>query len=166
MEHAYTPAELSFDALKGWGDAAAAGVVVGAGKQYDCALYLALVSIEESGSAEPTGYYQRRWGRRDTDDDEDEYEIGEAYEGSAIPSDWCRPAGSRSKVGDSPFEEEGLSPLDADEDLDPDEQHVHEATGNEGASFERTYRRAALVLWPRQRRLAILNQAGLPVTLP
>jgi len=49
---------------------------------------------------------------------------------------------------------------------DADEQHFHEATGNEGASFERTYRRAAFVLWPTARRLAVLNQAGLRTTLP
>jgi len=36
----------------------------------------------------------------------------------------------------------------------------------EGASFERSYRRASLVLWPRARFLAVLNQAGLSVTLP
>ena len=30
----------------------------------------------------------------------------------------------------------------------PDEQHFQEATGNEGASFERTYSRAGFVLWP------------------
>jgi hypothetical protein len=39
-------------------------------------------------------------------------------------------------------------------------------TGNEGASFERTYRRAALVLWLHDRLLAVINQAGLRVTLP
>src|ERR1700687_1653755 len=50
--------------------------------------------------------------------------------------------------------------------MDPDEEHFNEATGNEGASFERTYRRAALVLWPRERIFAVLNQAGLSVTLP
>ena len=48
----------------------------------------------------------------------------------------------------------------------PDEEHFHEATGNEGASFERTYRRAALVLWPSERVFAVLSQAGLTVTLP
>ena len=52
------------------------------------------------------------------------------------------------------------------EDLTPDDEHFHDATGNEGASFERTYSRASLVLWPRARRLAVLNQAGLGTTLP
>ncbi len=167
LEHAYTPAELAFDALKGR-DAAAAGVVVGAAEQADCDLYLALVCIEESGSAEHTDYYpRRRWGRWDADDDdEDDYEIGEVYDRSATLSHWCRPDGSRVELGEFPFEDEEISPPDALEELEPDEQYFHEATGNEGASFERTYSRAALVLWPRERRLAVLNKAGLPVTLP
>ena len=64
------------------------------------------------------------------------------------------------------MEAEEFSPPDACDDLAPDEEHFHEATGNEGASFERTYRRAALVLWPSDRIFAVLSQAGLPVTLP
>jgi hypothetical protein len=50
--------------------------------------------------------------------------------------------------------------------MEPDDEDFHEATGNAGASFERTYRRAALVLWPADRKLAVLNQAGRSVTLP
>jgi len=50
--------------------------------------------------------------------------------------------------------------------MEPDEEHFQEATGNEGASFERTYRRAALVLWPREQFFAVLCQAGLKATLP
>ncbi len=167
LEHAYTPAELSFPALKG-PDAAAAGVVVGAAEEAGCDLYLALLSIEESGTAEHTGYHSRRRRRwyTDDDEDEDEYEIGEVYERSATLSDWRRPDGSPAELGDFPFEEEELSPPAAFEDLDADELHFHEATGNEGASFERTYHRAALVLWPRSRRLEVLNRAGLSVSLP
>ena len=56
---------------------------------------------------------------------------------------------------------EELSPPDAFDDLEPDEEHFQEATGNEGASFERTYRRAALVLWPRSGAFAVVCQAGL-----
>jgi len=53
LEHAYTPAELGFAALKG-ADAAAAGVMVEAARQADCELYLALVAVAESGYAEHT----------------------------------------------------------------------------------------------------------------
>ena len=68
LHHAYTPAALAFDALKG-ADAAVAAVLVPAAEQADCDLHLALVSIEESGSAEYTGYYgsRRRWSDEDED---------------------------------------------------------------------------------------------------
>jgi predicted 2-oxoglutarate/Fe(II)-dependent dioxygenase YbiX len=163
LEHAYTPAELSFETLKGR-DAAVASVLVEAAAEADCDLHLALASIEESGSAEYTGYddYRRRRGR----DEEDEFEVGEVFDQDLILSQWRRPDGSEAGLGDIPFTEAELCPPDAFEDLTPDEQHFHEATGNEGASFERSYRRAGLVLWPRVRRLAVLNQAGLGATLP
>ena len=165
LEHAYTPAELAFDALKG-ADAAVADVLVAAASAAACDLHLALVSIQESGSAEHMGYYgSRRRGWSDEEDEED-FEVGEVYDRSETLSDWRRPDGSQPALGDLPFLEDELCPPEAFEDLEPDEQYFHEATGNEGASFERTYRRAALVLWPRARRLAVLNQAGLAATLP
>ncbi len=169
LEHAYTPAELAFDALKG-ADAAAAAVLVAAASAADCDLYLALVSIEESGSAEHSGYSSSR-RRRWSDDDEDEedaedFEVVEVHDRTETLSDWRHPDGSQPTLGTLPFTEDELCPPEIFEDLEPDEQHFHEATGNEGASFERTYRRAALVVWPRARRLAVLNQAGLAATLP
>ena len=163
LEHAYTQAELSFAALKG-ADAAASAVLVATAQQADCDVHLALVSIEETGAAEHTDYYGSR--RRRSDEDDADFEIIEVFERRATLSGWRRPDGSRSELGDFPFDEAELCPPDALDDLEPDEQYFHEATGNEGASFERTYRRAALVLWPRDRRLAVLSQAGLSVTLP
>jgi predicted 2-oxoglutarate/Fe(II)-dependent dioxygenase YbiX len=165
LEHAYTAAELAFEALKG-ADAAVAAVLVAAAPPADCDLHLALVSIEESGSAEhrgDDGSRRRRWA---DEEDEEDFEVGEVYDRRETLSDWRSPDGSRPALGDFPFTAEELCPPEAFADLDPDEQHFHEATGNEGASFERTYRRAALVLWPRERRLVVLNQAGLAVTLP
>ncbi len=163
LEHAYTPAELSFSALKG-ADAGAASVLVKAAAEADCDLHLALVSIEESGSAEHTGYYGRgRWSR---DEEDEEFEVAEVLDRALILSEWRRRDGGEAGLGDFPFTEDELCPPDAFEDLMPDEQHFHEATGNEGASFERSYRRAGFVLWPMARKLAVLNQAGLRTTLP
>ncbi len=87
-------------------------------------------------------------------------------ERSATLSEWQQPNGQPTAFGDFPFEEGELCPPGALNDLEPDETHFQEATGNAGASFDRTYRRAALVIWPRHRRLAVLNQAGLSTTLP
>jgi hypothetical protein len=159
LEHAYTPAELAFDALKG-ADRAAADVLVPAAAQSGCDLHLALISIEQSGPAEYVG--SGRWSDRD----DDAYEPVEIAFDSMTVSDWRRPHGSVSTLGELPFEEEELVPPDALEDMEPDEEHFQEATGNEGASFERSYRRAAFVLWPHDRFFAVLNQAGLSITLP
>ncbi len=172
LEHAYTPAELGFDTLKN-ADAAVAAVLVDAAAQAACDLHLALLCIEESGSAEPRddgAYYYRR-GRRyysepDDEEAEDEFKIDEVIDRIETVSEWRRPDGSRPEFNALPVEEGELCPPDAFENAEPDEQYFHEATGNEGASFERTYRRAALVLWPRSRMLAILSHAGLPVSMP
>jgi hypothetical protein len=162
LEHAYTPAELGFAALKG-ADAAAAGVLAAAARQSGCDLHLALLTIEESGGAEYSEDYGPRWGR---DEDEEEFEAGEVFDRSVTLSDWRRPDGGATALGAVPVEEGEVSPPGAFEEMEPDEEHFREATGNEGASFERTYRRAALVLWPGGRFFAVLGQAGLPATLP
>ena len=162
LEHAYTLAELAFDKLKGV-DAAVANVLVAAAPQAGCDLHLALVSIEESGTAEYADGYGSRRSRWSNDD---EFEVGEVCDRDAKLSEWRRPDGKPSALDALPVKAEELCPPDAFDDMDPDEEEFHEATGNEGASFERTYRRAALVLWSRDRFLAVLNQAGRPVTLP
>ena len=163
LEHAYTPAELSFATLKGR-DRAVASVLVAAAAAAACDLHLALVSIEERGSAEPVFSRSGR-GWRD-DGAAQKFEVIEIDDSALLLSHWCRPDGEAAGLGDIPFTEDELCPPEAFAALTPDEQHFREATGNEGASFERTYRRAGLVLWPCQRRLAVLNAAGLAATLP
>ncbi|WP_424140179.1 2OG-Fe(II) oxygenase [Roseomonas chloroacetimidivorans] len=164
LEHAYTPAELGFSTLKGR-DAAAAGVLCSAAQEAGCDLHLALLTIEESGAAEYAESYGRsRRGRWEAGDEE--FEAGEVSDRKVTLSDWRCRDGETPGIGEIPVEEGELSPPDACDDLVPDEETFHEATGNEGASFERSYRRAALVLWPHARFFAVLSQAGLRATLP
>ena len=54
-----------------------------------------------------------------------------------------------------------MLPRGALDDAVPDDRWLHEATGNAGASLERAWRRAALVVWPRSRTLTILAGAGI-----
>ncbi len=164
MSHGYTPAELAFASLKG-ADAAAAGVLARAAPQVRFDVHLALLTIERTTSAEYTGKGGSGWGRWSEPDDDD-YEEGEVYEHSQTLSDWKRPDGAVCDFGDMPVSEDEFSPADALEGMTPDEQHLHEATGNEGASLERTYRRAALVIWPTAGFLIMLASNGLSVSLP
>lgn len=48
----------------------------------------------------------------------------------------------------------------------PDAKRLTEASGNEGATYERSYHRAALVLWRQGRSVDVLLQAGVVAALP
>jgi hypothetical protein len=158
LEHSYTEAELGFAALKGV-DAAVAGVMLGAAEDAECDAQLAMVTIGESGWAEHTGggYWH---------DDEDEFEIGEVLDSWRELHTWRLPDGSEPDMGSLPFDDAEVCPPNAFADKDDVEPDFEEATGNEGASFERTYQRAALVLWPRHGRARVLADGGPAVSVP
>lgn len=166
LEHAYTPAEIAFPALKG-ADAGIAGVLTEAARRAECDFHLALVTIEETGCAEFTGDYhgRQRYRYHDDDEPETEFEAGELIERTLSLSDWCAPDGHRPPWAAMDFDDQELSPPDAFADDEPDEEEFYEATGNEGASFERSYRRAAFVLWPKTHRWTLLADAGLELAL-
>lgn len=157
LEHAYTAAELAFDTLKG-ADAAVTDALLTATQQTGCDMHLALVSVEESGNAEYEGN-GRYW-------DEDDFEAGEVFDRIETISEWRRSDGNPSQLPSLPFNAREFCPSDALENIEPDDVQFHHATGNEGASFERTYRNAAIVIWPKSRYSAIINQAGLNAALP
>lgn len=161
LKHAYSEAELSFAALKGT-DAAAAGCLRNAAADADCELRLALLSVEEFGFAE---YAQTSWSSRRRHR-EPEFAAGEVEDGTVELSHWFMGDGEPLTAAGVPVGNEEISPPEALEDADDDNVVFHEATGNEGVSFARSYRRAALVLWPKQRLFQVLARGGLKTTLP
>lgn len=155
LEHHYTPKGLSFAALKN-GDRAAAAALVAAAGRAGCEVHLAMIAITETGTAEENddrGRRQRRY-------DDDYFEVIEVFDRAVVAEEWRAPDDGRPDLGAIPMEDGELWPPDAIAEEKPDEQHYHEATGNEGAEFQRTYRRAALVVWPADARLAVLAQAS------
>jgi hypothetical protein len=81
--------------------------------------------------------------------------------------DWRKPDGSRPNLKALGFDEGELCPPDLFSSMEPSDLSFYEATGNEGASFERSYRFAALVLWPRGRSIAVIaHSAGFSTTIP
>ena len=81
-------------------------------------LHLALLTVEQSGSAEYTGG-GRRWGKLE----EADFEIGEIDDQSETLTDWRGLQGETPAFGAMPVEEEEYSPPGVVEDMDPDEQH-------------------------------------------
>lgn len=163
LAHQYTLAELSFAALKN-GDAAAAQALLRAGEAAGCVVRLALLSITESGAAEPAwdGYSRRdRYRHADNEDEAPAYEVVSVEERRATLGEWRSPDGAAEAYGTlSVVEEEELAPRDALEDATPDTDHLAEAMGNGGASYERAYRHAALVVWPRAHEHAMIAEGG------
>ena len=158
LEHEYSEAGLSFDALKN-ADTALAMTLARAAERADCELYAAIVHIEEHGDATYEGDYLHGW---DTDGiDAEEMEIGELHDSRHWLDGWTRQDGSQPPFGELSLLSEELLPRGALDDAEPDEQWLHEATGNAGVSLERAYRLAALVLWPRSETLAIVKGGGI-----
>ncbi len=161
LEHHYTEAGLCFAALKN-GDAAKAAVLRDAAAQAACALHLGMIHIEESGSAEYSG---RGWRGRHWPPDDQDFEIGEVFEHHRYLGPWRDRDDQPVEFGRIALEDDELLPADALADEEPDDVHFSEATGNEGASFERTWLRAALVLWPHARFDAVCLSAGTKAAL-
>ena len=165
FQHEYSPAGLSFAGLKGE-DAALAKVLRRAAEAADCAVHLGIVHIEETGPAEPD-YSDDDGGWYDEGPDEDAaFEVVEVSESHWRIGEWHDTDDHPVAFGDVPLGEGEVLPAGALDNEEPDEQRLLEATGNEGASFERAYHRAALVLWPRERFADVLLQAGVAAVLP
>jgi hypothetical protein len=158
-------------------DAARAKVLAQAAAQVGCVVHLGIVHIEEYGPAQPKydgGYgYGRRSRWRSYDDEaveedasSDEFEVIEVSDSSSYLDQWVDAQDRRVDFGKLPLGEGELLPHGALDDEKPDEQRLTEATGNEGASFERSYHRAALVIWPREQFAGVLLQAGVGAALP
>lgn len=158
LDHAYSEAGLSFETLKN-GDAARARVLSAAADRAGCELHAAIVHIEEHGEAMYGEDYRHGW-YRDGEDAED-MEMGELYDSRHWLDGWAGSDGARPQFGEIELKPGELLPQGALDDAAPDEQWLHEATGNEGVSLERAWHHAALVLWPRSRTLAILAGAGI-----
>lgn len=173
LEHQYSPAGLGFAGLKGR-DAALAKVLCAAADLSGCVVHLGIVHIQEYGPAE-VDYpedYGFRGGRYSYDYEEEEEVSSESYEAVEV-SDWSHFIDQWMDTQDQSLAY-GAVPLLGGEVLpdgaldgeEPDEQRLTEATGNAGASYERSYHRAALVVWPRDRFSSVLLQAGVAAALP
>ena len=157
LEHEYSEAGLSFDALKNR-DAALARILAAAAGRADCALHAAILHLQEWGAASYSGEFAG-WGWDGPDDDDLEMEEVEDYR--QWLDGWVAPDGHCPPFGEIDLSPEERLPRGALDDAEPDEQRIEEATGNAGATVERSYRRAVLVLWPASMTLSVVAAGGI-----
>ena len=161
LEHDYSEAGLSFAGLKHV-DAAAGRMLREAAERTDCALHATVVHIEEHGLAEYDGLALGGWA--------DPYEgfsdeMGERLDEHCWLDGWISPDGTKPDYGAVPLRAGELMPAGRIDDVEPDEKRLHEATGNEGATVEHVYHRAALVAGPRAATLRVLAHGGIDSAL-
>ena len=169
LDHQYSPAGLSFSSLKG-ADATKSQVLMQAAAQAQCVAHLGVVHIGESGGAEEDYYESRKRryrGYSQQDEGEDMSFTPISVDDSWRYLDEWRDTDDRVvEFGRIPLAEGELLPAGALDEEPPDNKRLTEASGNEGATFERSYHRAALVLWPASRMIDVLLEAGVVATLP
>jgi len=162
LEHRYTEAELGWDALKG-ADHAQAHALRSAASQADVVAHLALLSVQIEWSAEELQWRSRRgrwsWSGYGTGEVPDDIELYDLVRDERFIERWIDADGRPTYARPLPLHPEELYPDDL-EDIPPDDVSYHEATGNEGATLLRSYRRAVVTLWPARHAHAILVQQG------
>ena len=154
LEHEYSVAGLSFDALKN-ADAALAEVLKLAAERADCELHAAIIHIEEEGSVSYVdGDYLDDWDRGG--DDTYDVEMDGVLDGRYWLNGWTSGDDTQPAFGELSVNPGELLPTGALDDAEPDEQWVNESSGNAGVTLERAYRHAAFVIWPHRATLDIL----------
>jgi hypothetical protein len=172
LDHQYSAAGLAFDALKGV-DRARASVLVAAARQSGYDASLAVVTYWEVGSGEPTGgydydSYERYYGHGEEEDDDgeseeddgSEYEMTEQIDASLVAGHFSDPEGKPLAFGQVPLLDTELVAEEPLHEGKPDREEFEGYTGNAGMTLERWYHRAAVMLWPAQRRFDVLCEAG------
>jgi hypothetical protein len=171
LDHQYTQRALAWGRLKS-SDAERAAALQEVAKRLDCEIFLALADVHETWLCEDEydGYRRRRWSDYDESDDaENEFEVGYASGGTPEPMDlidsgvelrhWMgsggRPRGIPNGVGN-----DELCFTKPTRDFDPFESDYEPYTGNAGNTVDRWYHRAAVVLWPRERTFVIRAKAS------
>lgn len=171
LDHEYTEAGLTWDALKGV-DRTRAQALLDATQAADWNIYLAQVTFHEVGSAEEDGGWGYGGYDRYEEDEEDEesedtagdHEMLEVMDSDLTANHWRDRDGNAVALGAIDIEEDELLDPDSLRAVKPREEYEG-FTGNAGATLDRWYRHGAILLWPAAQHFAVLCDAGRPASL-
>ncbi|WP_406172306.1 2OG-Fe(II) oxygenase [Streptomyces sp. NBC_00996] len=168
LDHEYTQRGLSWERLKG-ADAARAALLRAASGQAGCESVLALAEVKETWDAYPEG--DDPWNDYGYDEDEDGDEDGGAGEdGDYVLQEliddevnlgwWTGPDGTGGEEISLRVQDYEVCASTESADLTPYGSQYEGYMGNYGNTLDRWYRRAAVVVWPRERAFAVRGEAG------
>lgn len=159
LDHEYTERGLSWGRLKGE-DAVRAAVLRLAAENSDCDHVLAPADVHEVWNCFEDSWPSARAsrGRSRYDEDEDCPPDSEGFELSDLIDSGVSlfpPSGATSGAVALQVEDHELCESTPSVKLRPYESEYQGDMGNYGNTMDRWYRRAAVVLWPRQREFAV-----------
>ncbi len=158
LEHSYSKAGLRFGNLKGV-DASVGETLARAAKQANCALHLAVLTVEEQGMPDDIVYDYRLADEIDLTGKGDF--MVEVHDWSHTLNGLVAEDGGRVVLQGLPLLPEEALPQGAFDSVPPDRETLFEASGNEGATIERVYRRAALIVWPNHKEVLVRADASI-----
>ncbi|UIX32030.1 2OG-Fe(II) oxygenase [Streptomyces sp. GQFP] len=176
LDHEYTQRGLSWERLKG-ADAGRAALLRAASGQAGCESVLALAEVKETWDAYPEGddpWDDHGYDGYDEDDDGDAGEDGEVgdagedgdYVFQELIDDeitlgwWTGPDGTGGEEILLRVQDYEVCASTESADLTPYDSQYEGYMGNYGNTLDRWYRRAAVVVWPRERAFAARGEAG------
>lgn len=172
LGHQYTQRGLAWSRLKS-GDVARAAALQEVARQLDCEISLALADVHETWQCEEEEYYGyrgyrrgRAWGYDDDEEDGGEpdsepsdHELIDLIESDVELRHWVGTVG-RPRAMSVGVDGDELCYTKPSVELEPFESEHEGYMGNYGNTVDRWYHRAAVVLWPRDRRFVIRAKAS------
>ncbi len=175
LDHQYTQRGLSWQRLKG-SDATRSAALVAAAERYDCERVLALAEVQETWHCMDSDWsdhiygHHRSWWRDEDDewyeddppaaDDPDRYELLDLIDQGIHLTRCINSSGKRAAAIVRRVDDEEVCATTPSSSLDAYASEYEGYMGNWGNTMDRWYRRAAIVLWPRQRAFVVRAEAS------
>jgi hypothetical protein len=160
LDHGYSQRGLDWRRLKG-ADAERVALLRAAAQQAGCDAVLALAEVKQTWDAVPDG--GDPWGGYaydDEDADPDGYELNELIVDEIALGWWTSPDGGGGEPISLHVPDHEVCASTPSADLEPYHSEFEGYMGNYGNTVDRWYRRAAVVVWPRDRAFTARAEAG------
>ena len=173
LDHEYTQQGLNWNRLKG-ADAERAALLRAAAERAGCQAVLALAEVKETWDAWPSDsdpwddhdYYDEEEeddyddASRDRGSDDDEYQLNDLIDDEITLGWWTSPDGTGGEPVSLCVPDSEVCASTPSADLTPYQSEYEGYMGNYGNTLDRWYRRAAVVVWARDRAFAARAEAG------
>ena len=176
LDHEYTQRGLSWNRLKG-ADAERAALLRAAAERAGCEAVLALAEVKETWDAWPADedpwddydydYEEENEDEEDYDDayrdrggNHDDYQLNDLIDNEITLGWWTSADGAGGEPISLYVPDSQVCASTPSADLTPYQSEYEGYMGNYGNTLDRWYRRAAVVVWPRERAFSARAEAG------